>query len=388
MRATVWLSVALALVMSASVLPNTIPSILGSFLLEDLGLSRASIGVLISTFTGVGAVASPALGRITDRFGGRAVVLFIVAVCAVSIVVTAAAPVYAVMLVGAIIAGSGGAAGNPATNAIVMARAPVGSRGLLVGVKQSGVQIAYVISGVLLPFVAARAGWRAAALSLLVVPALGLLLVSRTIPRVALPPLSAFDRAGAGPLHPDIRRLSVYAFLMGTSTAAVMSFLPLYAYEAVGLSQVRAGVAVVVVSATGVVSRIWLGSRVERLGNYGVTLLAISAASVVSVGLLALAATTSAVFLYAGAALAGGSLIAWNAVGMLAVMAETPQAQVGRASGAVLLGFLGGMAASPPLIGWSVDVTGSYLLAWGAVAIALALAGAVIPRELMARQDG
>jgi len=62
--------------------------------------------------------------------------------------------------------------------------------------------------------------------------------------------------------------------------------------------------------------------------------------------------------------LLGGGAIAWNAVGMLAVMDFSPEGAVGKGTGLVLLGFLLGLAAGPPLMGLSVDRLGTYTPGW------------------------
>ena len=67
--------------------------------------------------------------------------------------------------------------------------------------------------------------------------------------------------------------------------------------------------------------------------------------------------------------LLGLGSIAWNAVGMLAVMDLSPKGTVGRGTGVVLLGFLFGSAAGTPLLGLSVDVLGTYGPGWIGVAV-------------------
>ena len=71
------------------------------------------------------------------------------------------------------------------------------------------------------------------------------------------------------------------------------------------------------------------------------------------------------------ALLLGGGAIAWNAVGMLAVMEFAPPKMVGKGTGVVLFGFLGGLAAGAPLMGLSVDMSGSYVPGWLAAAALL-----------------
>ncbi|MGH2819930.1 MAG: hypothetical protein ACRDJ5_04675, partial [Actinomycetota bacterium] len=67
-------------------------------------------------------------------------------------------------------------------------------------------------------------------------------------------------------------------------------------------------------------------------------------------------------------------------IGMLALIAEVGGRQAGRAAGYVLGGFYGGFVLTPPLFGYSVDVTGGYGIGWTGIgalfAVATVLAGA------------
>jgi len=67
---------------------------------------------------------------------------------------------------------------------------------------------------------------------------------------------------------------------------------------------------------------------------------------------------------------------AWNAVAMLAIILGVPKAQAGRASGVVMVGFLGGLAISGPLAGKLIDSSG-YQPVWIATLVLAALAAVV-----------
>jgi len=64
------------------------------------------------------------------------------------------------------------------------------------------------------------------------------------------------------------------------------------------------------------------------------------------------------------ALLFGAGAVAWNAVGMLAVMDYSLPELVGRGTGLAMLGFLTGIGIGAPLMGLSVDRLGSYTPGW------------------------
>jgi predicted MFS family arabinose efflux permease len=73
----------------------------------------------------------------------------------------------------------------------------------------------------------------------------------------------------------------------------------------------------------------------------------------------------------------GSGAVAWNAVGMLAVMDYSAPELVGRGTGLAMLGFLTGIGLGPPLMGLSVDRLGVYTPGWVVITI-LFLAGALV----------
>ena len=67
-------------------------------------------------------------------------------------------------------------------------------------------------------------------------------------------------------------------------------------------------------------------------------------------------------------------------VAMLAVVRLVPTRQSGKATGVVLMGFLGGLTVSAPLVGLAVDQFDSYRPGWIALGV-LALVGAAVVRS-------
>jgi sugar phosphate permease len=80
---------------------------------------------------------------------------------------------------------------------------------------------------------------------------------------------------------------------------------------------------------------------------------------------------------YFVAAMLGASVLAWNTVGMMAVLGAVGAQSAGRASGLVLFGFYVGFAPGPLAFGWTVDASGQYSLAWTLVAATMLMAAVV-----------
>ena len=361
---------------SIATLPSLLLSVLAPVVTADLQISRSAFGLLVTTIFVGGGLTSVWAGRLVDQLGGRRSLLLLYLLGSVTVIGMAAAPNYGWLLVAALIAGFPGALSNPVTNQVISAVVSPGRRGLIVGVKQSGAQIAWTAGGLILPVLGVAMGWRGAGLVIAVLPLVGVIATRRLLPAASAGPVPRAE--GRLPLRGAVLSLTTYALLMSIGTAAVVTYLPLYAYEALDFSVGAAGAAASLAGVAGFVGRVTWGRAAERVGSPAMALLVIAGSSVVAVVAL-LAAPVAPWLVWPAAIVYGGTAGAWSAVGMVAVLTEVDPRFAGRASGVVLLGFYGGFIASPMLIGALADRTGSYTLGWslvgavflGSIAVAL-----------------
>jgi predicted MFS family arabinose efflux permease len=176
----------------------------------------------------------------------------------------------------------------------------------------------------------------------------------------------------------EVKWVAVYGTFSGLATSALFGFLPLFAEENQLWSARAAGSLVAVVGLSGIAARILWPAASERRIGHGRTLRILAVMSMVTAALLALSAlgVLESWVLIPASVLLGGGAIAWNAVGMLAVMDFSPPGMVGKGTGVVLAGFLLGLAFGAPLMGLSVDTLGTYVPGW--LASAGLLGGCVV----------
>lgn len=359
-----------------------IVSVLASFLIRDLGMDRTQLGWVLSIYAGVGAIGSPLAGRLSDALGGRLVLAVAFAAAGLGILGIALAPSPAWLIGMALVSGIAWATANPSTNKLVALHIRRGRQGVIMGVKQSGVQIGFFLGGALLPLGALTIGWRPTVALAAAACGLGLaatLLFLPPEPRIAVHAAAA---EGAYRRSPSSRWLAGYAFLMGAGMASVSTYLPLFAQEAAGLSPGKAGAVASVAGLTGVASRILWSRRSEHAAHHGASLAAMSLASVVAALAIWSALGVGAWVLWPGAVAAGAGVFAWNAVVMLAAVTGADARHAGRASGVVHLGFLSGLALGPVTFGFVVDSTGTYAWSWAGVT-ALFVLGAIVATAWM-----
>lgn len=337
---------------------------LGPILTEDLALSRAQLGLLSSVYFGVGVGVSTRAGGLVDSLGGRTMLKALFVVSSLSLVAIATAPTFVFLVPAVAVAGVALATSNPVTNQLVAVNVPTGSQGVLLGLKQSGVQVSALLVGLLVPSLALAGGWRPVVAASALLGVTGVALTSLWIPApVRRAPSRHRRSASVARLPLDVRWLGGYAFLMGAGLAAMIAYLPLYGTEEVGLSIPTAGMAAGAMGGVGVPARILWARAAERAWSPRPALLAIALLSATSTGLLILAAKVTWLIWPTAVAL-GATSGAWLAVAVVATVRAVDATRSGQASGVVLAGFYLGMLSCPPAFGWSVDRTGSWFLGW------------------------
>lgn len=369
----------LALTMASSTFAFTTFSVLSAPLLDSFGIRRWQLGALVTAAAFVGAVLSPPLGRVSDRIGGRNAMSLTLAVSAIALVGIALSPVYLVVFVAALTAGAGQSAANPATNKLISLHVADGGRGTITGIKQSGVQVGVFVGGALLPLGDATIGWRPTLLVFALLPLLGLVVARRVVPPDGhaddVEPSSEESRAAPveSPVRsPYLLRLAAYGLLVGAGWSAVFTYLPDYGQNALGWSETTSGLLVSAAGICGAAGRIGWSWFADHRSDAPRTL-AILAALAVAAVITILASALFPALLWVGAATLGASAGSWNAVGMFAIIDRLPQRAAGAASGIVMFGFLIGLGIGAPVFGWSVDVTGAYVVGLiGSAALPLA----------------
>lgn len=351
-------------------------SALAPFLVDELELSRAAVGGLVTISFAVAAVTSLVAGHLVDVVGARVGLAVLATVVAVGLMIASASDTYAWLLAGVALAGIGQALANPATNVLIAASVPPSRRGMAIGVKQSGVQLAAFAAGLLLPLVAASSGWRVALRWTSLLPVLLLVAVWWLMPASATRPGAPDGWWRWSAPSRWLGWLIVYSLLLGTGLSAVNTYLPLYAAQRLGFADWTAGVLLAAFGATGLVARVMWGRWADRLPDVTVSLLWLSAGSVGGALLVWLAAPGWPALVWVGAVVIGGSATAANAVSMVAVVRRG--GATGQASGLASLGFFSGFVIGPTMFGALADSAG-YQVSWPVVAAvfaASALAGA------------
>ena len=385
-RARGALPTTLALTMMASAFQIFAIAILASNLIDDLGLSRAEIGLVGSINTAVGALSAPWTGRLTDRIGPRRSVVAVLVLSAACMAMMAGAPGTWWLAGSAVVGGVPQGWGNPATNSLIASRVAPGRRGGVTGIKQSGVTLGVFLSGASLPVMATAWGWRGACAAFAIAFVVLAVAVQLSLGPDPAPTTARVDEVAdanrparaARHLDPFVWRLALYALLMGTAGGAVGRFFPLFAEESLDFSLETAGLITAVGGLLGMGARVLAGRWAEHrvTPTRLLSLFAMVGASFCV--LLAVVTESTRWLVFLSPPLNAVGIAAWNAVAMLAIIMFFASEQAGRASGIVMLGFLGGLSISAPVAGFAVDRLGEYWPVWAVSAGLAAVAAALM----------
>ncbi len=341
---------------AATSLPSTL-GLLGTELIAQFDITRGQLGLLMGMSMLVGGLFSPVAGLFTDWLGGKRTLALVFAASGVSYGVLAVAPSYWFLLVATFVGGAANGLTNPATNKLIATDVSPGRRGLITGVKQSGVQVGAALIGLLVPWGVITWGWRPTVLVAAGVWLTFLTSIGKVTSPTDLPNRPA--RLGHASAFRQVWQVSVYGLSLGM-VGAVIILLPLLTEEELGFDRVNAGRAAALTAITAIIGRLAWARRAERRHAYPATLRIIAWLAVVA--MVAIGASLSfPALIWLGAVILGLSAGSWNSVGMLATIVTAGPSRAGAATGWVQLGFLGGTGLSSPLYGWLIDTSGSYL---------------------------
>jgi len=361
---------------------------LSPFLRDALGLNRAEVGLLLPAVYLGGVLMSLPAGWLTDRLGVRITLGVGQAVIGVLVLVAALAGGLATLLAMLVLAGFGFSVLNPSTGKAVLEWFPPRSRGLAMGIKQTGLTLGGLAGALALPPLALVAGWRtalAAGGAAALLSSIVTLLLYRSpapIRRGASAPWPRLGELGLFLRRPGVIIVFVSGLALSVAQSSVLAHLTLYARDTFALSPVAAGRMLALAQAGGTAGRLAWGMVSDRFfggrRRPGVVINALLGTA--TYGLLALGPRLPAEGLAPLAVVAGIGAFGW--VGLyFALVAEIGGARyAGLLTGVAVAFAWSGVLIGPPVFGLIVDRTGSYVGPWlGLAAIGLAVA-VTLPR--------
>jgi MFS family permease len=350
----------------------------------DLGIGAQWVGLQVSLIYFAAMTVSSVSGVLVSRFGAGSVSQGALVIAALGCVGVALGSVFVVAGASLMIGIAYGLT-NPAASQLLSRRTPSGRRNIVFSIKQTGVPIGGFTAGLLLPALAATAGWRVAALASGAVA---------TVFAVALVPFRTAWNVGRNPSAPlrgsllaapilvlgnrRLRIFSIAAFCFSAMQMSLITYAVTLLVQGVGWSLVTAGAALSLMQVAGAGGRIFWGVVADRIGRGDVVLAALGAGAALA-GLLMTGVSsntpTGLVFTLLG--FFGVCSIGWNGVFLAEIAGASAPEEVGAATGGALVLTFMGVVIGPSVFSVLFTFMGSYPMAFGGMA-AFPLAGAAL----------
>jgi MFS family permease len=299
----------------------------------------------------------------------------------------AAAPGFPTFLGCLVVTGIGWSVVNPALGRALFQLFAARERGFAMGIKQMGQTIGGIAAALILPIVAERWGWRLAigssAILLIVLVALGAhpMSVFRSQGRKA-------DAVTTGTTATSwwwLRRAALLVLFgaglgLGMVQSAFLSYFPLFAIQALGLSKVGAGALLGVAQTGGATARLGLGAWSDRwLGGRRVPcLLLTSALTAGAFILLGWSPASGWGLQFVGVFCAGAGVLGWVGIYMVLSAELGGPEHAGSMTGVGVAFLLAGILLGGPVFGLVLEHTDSYAMGWTIFALISAGIGAAL----------
>jgi predicted MFS family arabinose efflux permease len=381
-----------AMQMVATMAAYSVPA-LAPMVARDIGVDGALIGMFVSVVYGVGIVSSLLAAHSISRFGAvRSSQLVLVS--ALGLVVICAQGTALSVALGAFALGIAYGLTAPVSTHLLVPRTPPAIINMVLSTRQIGVPLGGVLAATLMPPLALAIGWKASLL-LQAIPIIALILLLE-IPRRewdGVPTRTAMAGKGAlarsfGLLRgdPALQRLTFMSFVYSGTQLAFVAFMTVHVTTRTGHGIVTAGWALAVYQLTSVISRPILGWVADRFIPARIMLVIqgfVMAAAALMAGHFAPGWPVWAIM--AVACLAGTSASGYTGLAY-AEFARLGGAQRTEATGLGSAAMFLGVLVMPSLGSVAITVTGSYLAAYGAIAVLATLAAVVLAWPLPERR--
>lgn len=360
--------------------------------IADMGLGYAAAGTIMASYFWTYALMQVPVGVLTDRLGARRVMLACMGVMAVGALAFALAHTLTQSLLARCLVGAGAAATWLPGLRLIHEWFPRRERGLATGLFSSGGGIGATAGLLLLPVLAEHLGWRRG-YALLAVPVLITMVAVWAL--VGAAPRVRDEGAVAGApggfiasmravlAMPVLWPFNLYVLFSYGGYFALLTWLPTFLVKSEGLGQAGAGLVTALLTGGTIVSWPLAGAISDRFGRRKPIFLVSQAMSVVVCLVFAWVVPGRGAGAAASAAALTGLLLGGLITPFVMVTELVPPRLMGTASGVVnLFCFVGGIVV-PVVLGYALDLTGSFRAAFTACAAfeVVALAVACFTRE-------
>ena len=349
---------------------------LAPFLIDSLGISRAEVGFITSSMYVVATVIAIPGGILVDRFGSYRTLIVCLVFSCIPFLLMGFMKSYATLLALAAVSGVGYGLINQTSTRGLMNWFPPQKRATVMGIKQTGVSLGAALAAVIFPISSLHLAWPLSLAGTGIALAIITLVAAiyyrdqpdkpeESTTSTTLPPKHTNPVKLVWQNKPLLIVIFIFPFL-AFAQISITSFLLLFLTESHNMSLVGASACLTITLISGTLGRLIWGTLADRVFNNDI----LKACILLSIGgcIAAAAITylptgTPISFFYIISAIAGFTLIGWNAA-LMALVAELAGLEnVGSVMGvAITIGWTG-IFVAPPIFGFIADTAG-YTWSW------------------------
>ena len=368
-----WVVLGLATAMQLGMsLPSQAPAAIGPILVQALDLTQAELGLLTTAIWGGILLGVLPGGILSDRLGERFVVLGGGVVTAAFLLLASRSQSFVPLFLLLIPAAIGAAPATPGGTRALAAWFPRSQQGMAMGIRQTGVTLAGLITAVLLPPIALTLGWAAAIRTVAVLALLSVIAFAIFYRE----PEATRGRSTAQFRIRELARSRPWLFATGFgwvfmgALGCVVAYTTTALHQDAGIGTQQAGLMLAVLQLGGMVGRIGWGLLSDRIAARGPVMRLCGVLAVI--GCLAAAGSfrtgVPAALLVPAVFVLGAAALGWN--GLYVTLSAALGANRGPATavGAGTTITFTGMLTVTPVFGAIADHAGSYAWSWLALA--------------------
>ncbi len=336
-------------------------AVLAVFVRQDLHLSLAEMGLLVSAMS-LGVVTGQILsGLVIDGPGPRAVLLWGTILAVLLALLLSLASTFAFWLAGLGLLGITLASVPSSGTRTIFSAFDARLRGLVMGIRQTGVPVGSALAAALLPILALALGlhhvWFVVA---------GFLFVTGLLFLLAMPPWRRplARRAGFGPLAGMWGPMAL-SFILVSGQYSALAFMITNLHVREGWSLGAAGLGLALIQVGGGMGRIGLGWWSDRIRRRGPVIAGLALlASVMAFVVARLPHDSAVVVVIPVLWLLGVGGVGWNGLVVTWAGERVGATRAGQAMSWTGSAAFLGSALYPPLFGAVVDRTHAFAVAW------------------------
>jgi len=356
---------------------------------EELGISYATIGLVVMVFFLASAVLQPFAGFLVDRIGARDVLIGGVGLMTGGILIASLATATPVLVFGVLVMGIGNSVFHPADYSILNGRVSGGRLGYAFSAHGISGSLGFAAAPIFSAALAALAGWHGA---LLAAAGLGLVVLITMLANahhLHVAPLPKKEGAPHGVrvlLAPPVVLCFLFFLIWGGAYAGISQFAITALQAQFGVGAALAASALtgyMLGNAGGMLVGGMVAARSSRHDRVAAAGIAVTALVILSVAAGAVPAALLPLAFVVGGAAVGLTYPSRD----LIVRAATPAGASGRVYGFVYAGLDLGVVATPMFYGMLIDRGMPQAVFYGIFGFSIAAIGVVYSAYLMPRRS-